>query len=511
MNQIKQFVTSVLSPRKKETRADFFLSKAVRVTFLVSLSILFVITSYVWFVSYGRWKNWTTISNKYDQLATAFEHGSLALLRNPDPALLALPNPYNPSERANLNYPVDLSLFKGKYYLYFGPTPALLLAMIKPLITASIGDQYLVFVFTSGVFIFESLLLLSIWKKFFQNVPVWVMSICIIFIGLISPFPWLLMQARVYEAAISGGQFFFLAGLYFVFTAIYKEAVSFGKVLIGSVFWALAIGSRLTLALPISFLVFMVTLLLIRNYRKNKLFSDMICAITCLIIPLIIGITILGWYNWARFNSFFETGFSYQLAGPDLQKYQNVLFSPLYIVPNLYDYLVMRPGILKAFPFIKSVGGTGASKFPFTNLPKVYFSDNITGMIFSTPFFLLVAGIAIFFVRFRKRKKENEIKGDHDKYLLAWIIISLSGAFLFEFGTIVTCFWVVTRYIADFMPPLALLSIIVFLQGYRHLIARPVSLKLYQALGIGLMVISNVNSILLALSANASHFRALIP
>ena len=511
MNQIKRLITLAWSSRKKETAANFFLSKTVRVTLFASLSVLFVITSYVWFVSFGRWKNWTTISNKYDQLATAFEHGSLALEREPDPALLALPNPYNPSARANLNYPVDLSLYKGKYYLYFGPTPALLLAIIKPLITASIGDQYLVFVFTSGVFIFESLLLLDIWKKFFQNVPVWVMSICIIFIGLISPFPWLLMQARVYEAAISGGQFFFLAGLYFVFTALSKEAVSFGKIFVGSVFWVFAIGSRLTLALPIGFLVFMATLLLIRNYRKNKLFSDIIYAITCLVIPLMIGIAVLGWYNWARFNSIFETGFSYQLAGPYLQKFQNVLFSPLYIVPNLYDYLVMRPGILKTFPYIHSVVGTGASKFPFILLPEVYFSDNITGVLFSTPFFLLVAGGAMFFGLMQKRKRKNEINRDNDKFLLAWIIVSLSGAFLFEFGTIVSCFWVVTRYVADFMPPLALLSIVGFLQGYRYFTERPISLKLYQASGISLMFISNVNSILLALSANAQHFKALIP
>jgi uncharacterized membrane protein HdeD (DUF308 family) len=132
-------------------------------------------------------------------------------------------------------------------------------------------------------------------------------------------------------------------------------------------------------------------------------------------------------------------------------------------------------------------------------------------MIFSTPFFLLAAGVTIFFAKIQKRKKEDEIKRDNDKYLLTWIIMSLSGSFLFEFGTIVSCFWVVTRYTADFMPPLALLSIIGFLQGYQYLMKRPISLKLYQTFGIGLMVISNINSILLALSANAQHFKALIP
>lgn len=316
MNCFKHFFVTGWSSRIKPIVADFFLSKTVRIAFLVSLSVLFVVTSYVWFVSFGRWKNWPTISNKYDQLAIAFEHGSLALERNPDPALLALPNPYDPLARAKLKYPLDLSLYKGKYYLYFGPTPGLILAIIQPLTISAIGDQYLVFAFVSGIFLFQLLLILEIWKKFFQSVPAWVMSICIIFIGLISPFPWLLMQARVYEAAISGGQFFFLAGLYFVFTAFHKETISLVKFFMGSVSWALAIGSRLTQALPIGFLIFMVVLLLIRNYRQNKLLSNLLYATICLAIPLIIGIAILGWYDWARLTPFWRRVFPINWRDP---------------------------------------------------------------------------------------------------------------------------------------------------------------------------------------------------
>ena len=64
-------------------------------------------------------------------LATAFEHGSFSLEAKPNPALLALPDPYDPSARAGINYPKDFSLYKGRYYLYFGPVPALILAIFK--------------------------------------------------------------------------------------------------------------------------------------------------------------------------------------------------------------------------------------------------------------------------------------------------------------------------------------------------------------------------------------------
>jgi hypothetical protein len=64
----------------------------------------------------------------YSQLAEAFRHGQLSLLTPPKPQLLALADPYLPA----LNAPYrmhDASLYGGKYYLYFGPAPVLVLHM----------------------------------------------------------------------------------------------------------------------------------------------------------------------------------------------------------------------------------------------------------------------------------------------------------------------------------------------------------------------------------------------
>src|SRR4051812_40608110 len=85
---------------------------------LVTVScILFVIACYIWFISFGLWTKWLNTTNFYDQLATSFQHGSLSLEKQPNPALLALPNPYNPNKRGGINFPLDFSLYKGKYYL----------------------------------------------------------------------------------------------------------------------------------------------------------------------------------------------------------------------------------------------------------------------------------------------------------------------------------------------------------------------------------------------------------
>ena len=470
------------------------------------ISILLVLIAYVWFISCGSWIQWPDTTNEYAQLASAFQHGSLSLEVKPDPALLALPNPYDPGERHHVTYLLDVSLYKGRYYLYFGPVPALFLLVIKLLGFGNIGDQYLSFVFASGILLFQSLLIIKIWKRFFKDIPAWIISLCILFSGLVSPLPWILTLARVYEAASTGGQFFFLAGLYFVVAALDGESISAGRFFIAGVLWALAIGSRMTLIVPVGFVILMVVFWFFRTYRQTKLISKVIGPFVSLCLPIIFGLILLGWYDWARFGSIFETGLYYQLAGPFLQLYSHVLFSPIYLLPNLYDYLLVRPKTLKTFPYLKSGLGTGASKFPFLSLPRVYYANNLTGILPSTPF-ILFAVIPMVFLLLRKKSVGNQADRENDTYSFNWLMISLAGSFLFGFAPLVMFFWVDARYTLDFMPSLILLGIVGFWQGYRFMTDKPGLRKLYVAAGIMLMVISLVMSILLAFAENAAQFQ----
>ena len=461
-----------------------------------------------------HWPATTNYDGYYNQLAIAFQHGSLALEIKPSPALLALHDPYDPNSRHSngIAYPIDFSLYKGNYYLYFGPVPALFLWIIKFLGISTIGDHYLVFMFVAGMLLFQSLLILKLWERFFQNISVWMLSLCILFCGLISPVLWILTEARVYEAASTGGQFFFLAGLYFAVTALDRKSISIGQSLIAGISWALAIGSRLTQIVPIGFMVFMVSIWIFRTYSQAKTFRKAISPLIALCLPLIVGLATLGWYNWARFDSVFETGLYYQLAGPYLQNYSHVLFSPLYLLPNLYNYLVMRPKISMTFPFMQSASGNGAIKFSFMRLPPIYHEGELTGILFSTPF-ALFAAIPLLFFPLRKKGTIDQVGSDYDHgaCLFNWLIISLLGSFLFGFAPIVIFFFVETRYIADFMPSLVLLSIMGFFQGYSLLTYKPVITKIYSAVGIILIVISTIISILLALSAHAEQFQQFNP
>jgi hypothetical protein len=499
----------------KELRISRYFNylKSHRVFIFSSLIVFLVITAYVWFISFGSWSKWSVISIYYDQLATAFEHGSLSLEIKPNPALLALPDPYDPSARAGLNYPKDVSLYKGKYYLYFGPVPALILSIFKRMgLLIKFGDQDIVFVFVSGMFVFQALLILKIWERFFQNVPVWILLMCILFSGLISPFTWILTQARIYEAAAAAGQFFFLAGFYFITVALEQKFAAKKNFFffIGGISWTLAIGSRLTQILPIGFVTLIIAYLTIRTYRQTKEWSKAIFAMELLGGPLVLGIAVLARYNWARFHSVFETGLSYQLAGSaDLQRYSHFLFSPLYILPNLYGYLTMPPQFNRTFPFLESVPGTGAFIFSFITLPNIYYNNILTGLLFSTPF-VLFAGICITSLVLKKKNLMSLADQTND-YLFKWLIASLLGSFVFGFVPFVSFFWVASHYQTDYVPSIVMLSIIGFWQGYGFLTHKPPIRKLYVGAGIILMITSIIISILLVLSAHTAQFQKFNP
>ncbi len=500
MKHIKQLITAGGSSGQ-EPSTRFFTPDMVQVVVFASLSILVAIIVYIWIISSGSWTSSSTID--YAQLATAFQHGKLSLDSKPRPELLALPNPYNPNERHNIRYPKDFSLYHGKFYLYFGPVPALFLWVVKLLRPDEIGDNYIAFMFVLGMFIFQSLLIIKIWKRFFKDIPIWMLSLCILLCGLISPMPWILSQSRVYEAASTSGQFFFLVGLYFIVIAVDRESVSVGQLAIAGISWALAIGSRVTQIVPIGFVVLMVIFWVLRRSAQTKLRSKVILPLIVVGLPLVLGMAILGWYNWARFDSVFETGYSYQLAGPYLQKYSHVLFSPLYLLPNLYNYLVMPPQVNTIFPFLQPVEGYGADQLSTMNLPPIYSSGELTGILFSAPF-VLFAGIPMMSLLSRKRNSNDQVDQENDTFLFKWLIISLLGAFLFGFAPVITFFFVETRYIADFMPSLVLLSIIGFWQGYNFLSHKSALHKLYVAIGMILIITSIVASVLLALSVHTA-------
>ena len=148
-----------------------------------------IVLIYVWIISIGTWTTWPVTTDYYDLLANAFSHGQLHLETKPDPALLALDDLYNPDNREGIPVLWDLAIYKGEYYLYWGPVPALSLAVFKPFYATPITDNTLTLIFMVGLLIFQIMLILELWKNYFPETPGWIILLSITLTGLNKPHP----------------------------------------------------------------------------------------------------------------------------------------------------------------------------------------------------------------------------------------------------------------------------------------------------------------------------------
>ena len=469
------------------------------------LIVLLIPLFYVWLISVGIWTTWPATTNYYDQLATAFQHHQLHLQQQPDPRLLQLSNPYDPSTRSGIPTPLDVSLYNGKFYLYWGPAPGLIISIFKPIFPIEIGDQYLVFLILSNIFIFETLIILKLTKLFFPDIPSWLISVSIFVAGLATPFAWMFNNPRVYDVAIGSGQLFFLTGFYISITALNKTSQTTYKLMLIGLLWALAIGSRLTQVLLIGFMSLMFLLRVTKPYFQKKTVREITLSTLALVTPIATCIALLGWYNWARFDSVFETGFNYAMAGPYLQKFGRELFLPAYIPQNLFNYMMNPIGFRERYPIIRSVLGRTSSILPLYKLPNAYTSDEITGWIYSTPFtFFAIIPIITLIANFKKNKDDGQL-------FLNWTVVSLLGSFIFALLPLLMFFWLSTRYMMDFFPELILLSIIGFWQGYQLLRHRPILRITYSVFGVALAFFTIIITNALGLASHTARMKIYNP
>lgn len=484
----------------------FEVKQPVRNYLLVIPSLFVVILFYTWYVTSGGGNQSGTTTIYYAYLAEAFLNGDLHLALNPTPQLLALDNPYDVAARIELKRsgvvtPMDFSLYKEKFYIYWGPVPAILLAAIQVVSDALISDFILAFTFGLGIFLVQSFLLLSVWEHYYYTLPRWMLPLSIFLGGSIWPIVLLRHYddyARIYQAAIGAGQFFLLSGIFAAFTAITKPSVSTGRlVLVGSL-WTLAIGTRHALVAPVALMVLVIGFRLLRTTQS---ITEKTMKFTMLCLPLALGGAALSWYNWARFGSVAETGFSYALAGLDIQKHQTELFSASYIFPNLYNYLIHPPVWMQNFPFVAMLEGREGSLMAFQPVPEFYNAQPIAGLMYVFPFsvFAAVPFFACLANLFKRKPSEILPEDTHDRPL-TWLALLLSSSFMTAFSLLLIFFWAATRYLSDFIPALIVLSVIGFWQGYQLSAHKAWTKHLYVLTGIFLAGISILLSTLLAIS-----------
>lgn len=311
----------------------------------------------------------------------------------------------------------DVAFFKNKYYVYFGPVPAILLLPVVTFFSTPPSQHILGLIFIC----FDFFLLYKIAKKIGlkrQN-SFW-LSLFFIFGTIFSSLGLINITSYITQViAVS-----------FLIFALYEFFNQRRWLLIG-IFLALAGVTKPTLYLATIF--FLVELL---RSSRSSFVKKKLSNIFLLIVPILLSVIFLSFYNFLRFKNFLETGYSYQatMVSGLQDAAAKGLFSFQHIPGNLYVFLFKSPEPLR----INDINYV--LKFPY--LKADYWG---MGIFFTSPLFLYI---------FLSKLKQ--------KYVLsAWLTVLLMliptltyfGIGIWQFGF---------RYAVDFYPFLFIILASVF-------------------------------------------------
>ena len=498
-------------PLGKRPRPFATLGKS-HVAWLVVL-VLGIELVYLWFVSVGFWLQWPGSTNYYDMLAEAFQRGQTSFLVEPDPRLLQLEDPYSLASREGIPVLWDASYFEGKYYAYWGPAPAGLLVIAKSVLALDIADPQVAFFAVSAILILSTLILMTFWSHFFLGrLPFWLLLTGVLLVGFGLPSLWVLSSPTIHEAAVSSGMAIFLAGLLAALPVLVSGRTSRWRLILAGTLWALAVATRATLIAPAIVASVAVGLLQLKDRRGDWVASAI--DVACLVAPLAMGGAVLAWYNTTRFGDPLETGFRFQLSWRDAT--WDRVFDLRYIFPNLYNY-VFGPGRpLTVFPFIKPTNGVQAVSFlPGTLHPSMYTAEHVSGILASAPGHLFAAFLAWWVVcrlPHPAAATEDPALGRANVILrlrvsIGVLLVVAVSAFL----PVGLYYWAANRFQMDFLPIVAILSVVGSWISIDHLRARPIARLAVLTALVGLFLVSTIVPFLLAVSGDQLPFERLNP
>ncbi len=471
-------------------RTSFTSAETTKTVVLFAHLWAFIFIIYTWYITFGTFTEWRASTHYYSLLADAFGKGQLHVDVEPGAALLAAADPYNSEGRPAFDDDVwDLSLYKGKLYLYWGPVPAVLMTPVQLVLKTRLADMYPVFFFLCGLLIFNSLIIVKIWRKFFTDIPAWNIIVSIFVVGLVLPIPWSLSIPDVYEAAIGAGQFFLIGGIYFIILAFENE-VKKRYLFLAGLFWACSVGSRAINVIPILFLIALTAFWFWKDQPKNWM-----TFAAALLTPLAAGALLLGAYNWARFDSPLEFGLRYQITIYNLNRDMPLAFQADYLPYNIGAYILQPFDFITSFPFIRPIGYSAMLQSRGITEPKLYAAGNVTGILAFAPFLVLAI------LPFLKKRVSSPFSAQ------PLTIYLLGGSFLISFTSLLLYYYGQMRFLVDVISQITLLAIF----GYWLILRRSHYKKTMLHFSNFLILVTLIASLLLAVTSESGRMPKLNP
>lgn len=280
----------------------------------------------------------------YNLLVEGFRAGHLSMNSVPDPGLLSP----DPAVRSRAPYLLDASLYQGRYYLYFGVTPAATLFLPWSLLTGhGLPENLAAALLASAGFAFSLFLLWDLRRCFFPTTGNLAWAAIVIAAGLANLAPTVLRRGAFYEVAVLSA--YACSMLYFLgcWLALRGRTGQGLGLVIAGFSAALGVGSRPNLicaGLLLPFLAWAAWRLSPAEKRtRRRLLRSLLLAG----VPAAIGMSALFLYNFQRFGSPFEFGHSFQLGSNP----NGFHFTWENFRHNLRLYYLTWPEVSRYFPF----------------------------------------------------------------------------------------------------------------------------------------------------------------
>lgn len=393
----------------------------------------------------------STYGNQISQeIVDAFENGQLYLY-DADPELLALENPYDESQRAELwTYPWDHLLFEGKIYSYYGIAPVLVLFLPYHMLTGYyFPTVWAVWLFgILGIF-FLTKMYLCFANKFFRNTHGSLILLGAVIMQASTGIFFNFYNPNFYEIAQTSGFLCVTGGAYFLISSgvIGEGKIRKLRLAISGIFLSMGVLCRPTLAvycLAAMILVFAGFMKLKKSYAKGSKVRYYLPYLLCALLPYVLIGSIQMWYNYARFGSVLDFGIQYSLT---INDFINSEYHTHFVFIGFFAYLLTLPNFTPSFPFF-------TADYAHTFIPQGYYFI-ATGATLG----LLWRALPILaYFRFPKAYRLTENK---NKKLYALIVFTVCAACPFA---VIFSIWESgygTRYCVDFAWQLILGALII--------------------------------------------------
>jgi hypothetical protein len=414
---------------------------------------------YVWTVrsSGDPWKFGLEQRDYYNLLIDGWLEGQLHMKVEVPEALLRIKEPYDPVVRGPVLGLHDASFYKGKYYLYFGVAPVVVLMLPFRLWAGfDLPLAVAVLVFVYGAFLTSVVIWGEARRRYFPNLGAGPVGLGVVVLGLAGLGPVLLRRPHMWELPIGAGGCFAMLALLCIWHSVHAPRREgpwrllrkrTGWFAAAGLFLGLAIASRPTYLIASPFLL--VPLVVWWRAEGRPPWRPVLGAL----IPLAIIGSAMAWHNHARFEHPLQFGQAYQFSLDHESKMAH--FRVSHAPFNGWRYFLSAAEWSARYPFIQP-----AALPP--KPPGFGGHDDVYGLLTNLPvaWLALVAPLALW----RRDQTGHRALG-------AWLA---AAAVLFAgmAGTLLIFFGSLARYQSDFAPVLMLLAVmgLAALQRWLHVI-----------------------------------------